>query len=244
MNTFMSTAAVKGDERRTALSAMSGAIKNIGHRTSQEAVKESLRAAILSGELPGGTVVVLTQISEKLGTSQTPVREALRELSAEGLIDFGPFRSPVVHQPTLVEAEEIYQLRLILEPAAVREGVKYAEGADLDFAESLCEKMETIGTVADWVLANREFHAALGRSVRSARMRATLDSLRDASMFQVRNSIVETENRWERANAEHRSILDAYRNREEELAVGLTLAHLQGTIDAIRQSETLARTTL
>lgn len=239
----MPTVNLENRDPRNALGDVPGVLKNIGHRTSQEAVKESLRAAILSGELPGGTVVVLTDLSERLGTSQTPVREALRELSVEGLIDFGPFRSPMVHQPTLDEAEEIYQLRLLLEPVAVREGVKNVEEVTLDYAESFCKKMESIDSLADWVLANREFHAALGRSVRSARLRATLDSLRDASMFQVRNSLAKREDRWDKANAEHRSILQAYRNREVELAVGLTLHHLQGTIDAIRQSETLARIT-
>ena len=216
----------------------SGSLGNIRHRTSQEAVKERLRLAILSGELPPGTVVVLSDISEKLGTSQTPVREALRELSAEGLIDFGPFRSPVVHQPTLEEAEEIYQLRLILEPVAVREAVPLAQPQVLDYADALCDRMEAPVTLAEWVLANREFHAALGQSVLSARLRSTIDSLRDASMFQVLTSMVDRGDRRSRANHEHRSLVEAYRNGETELAVGLTLQHLQGTIAAIRQGET------
>lgn len=214
-----------------------GTIRDLGHRTSQEAVKERLRTAILSGELAPGSVVVLSDISEQLGTSQTPVREALRELSGEGLIDFGPFRSPVVHQPTLAEAEEIYQLRLILEPVAVREAVPLANETDLLLGEQLCELMESPATLASWAEANRQFHAALGRSVKSNRLRATIDSLRDASMFQVVQSMGGRIDRRERANLEHRALLNAYRLGDSETAVILTIQHLQGTIEAIRSTE-------
>ena len=214
-----------------------GTIRDLGHRTSQEAVKERLRTAILSGGLAPGSVVVLSEISEQLGTSKTPVREALRELSGEGLIDFGPFRSPVVHQPTLAEAEEIYQLRLILEPVAVREAVPLAAEADLLHAEELCQLMESPTALAAWAEANRQFHAALGRSVKSNRLRATIDSLRNASMFQVVQSMGGRLDRRERANLEHRAMLDAYRLGDSESAVILTIQHLQGTIEAIRSTE-------
>jgi DNA-binding GntR family transcriptional regulator len=214
-----------------------GTIRELGHRTSQEAVKERLRTAILSGELAPGSVVVLSDISEQLGTSKTPVREALRELSGEGLIDFGPFRSPVVHQPTLAEAEEIYQLRLILEPVAVREAVPRAIESDVLLAEELCQFMESPTALAAWAEANRQFHSTLLRSVRSNRLRATIDSLRDASMFQVVQSMGGRVDRRERANLEHRAMLDAYRLGDSETAVILTVQHLQGTIEAIRSIE-------
>jgi DNA-binding GntR family transcriptional regulator len=181
--------------------------------------------------------VVLSDISEQLGTSKTPVREALRELSAEGLIDFGPFRSPVVHQPTLSEAEEIYQLRLVLEPVAVREAVPRAIESDLLLAEELCQFMESSTALAAWAEANRQFHAILGRSVKSNRLRATIDSLRDASMFQVVQSMGGRVDRRGRSNLEHRAMLDAYRLGDSETAVIMTIQHLQGTIEAIRSIE-------
>lgn len=225
------------EDSTSAISPRLGTIRSLGHRTSQEAVKERLRTAILSGELAPGSVVVLSDISEQLGTSQTPVREALRELSGEGLIDFGPFRSPVVHQPTLAEAEEIYQLRLILEPVAVREAVPLALEPDLLFAEELCELMESPADLPSWAEANRQFHAALGRSVQSNRLRATIDSLRDSSMFQVVQSMGGRLDRRDRANTEHRAMLNAYRQGDSETAVSLTIQHLRGTIEAIRNTE-------
>jgi DNA-binding GntR family transcriptional regulator len=137
----------------------------------------------------------------------------------------------------LAEAEEIYQLRLILEPFAVREAVPLASETDLLFGEQLCQVMESTAELASWAEANRQFHAALGRSVRSNRLRVTIDSLRDASMFQVVQSMGGRLDRRERANLEHRALLNAYRRGDSETAVILTIQHLQGTIEAIRRTE-------
>src|SRR5215211_2717340 len=95
-------------------------LDDVTHRTAQERVVETLRHAILGGVLEPGTPLILSELSERLGVSRTPIREAMRELAAEDLVDFDSYRSAVVHTPTLEEAREIYELRLALDPIAVR----------------------------------------------------------------------------------------------------------------------------
>src|SRR3954463_7117301 len=72
-----------------------------GVRTAHRTVTDRLREAILSGELPGGTRLVRPERAGSLGVGVTPVREALRDLVGEGLIEFDPYRGATVHEPTL-----------------------------------------------------------------------------------------------------------------------------------------------
>lgn len=89
-------------------------------RTAQENVLQYLRHAIVSGRLPPGTRLVQAELAATLNISVTPIREALRELGAIGLVDLDPFRGAVVHTPTLAELEDIFEIRAALLPLNIR----------------------------------------------------------------------------------------------------------------------------
>jgi DNA-binding GntR family transcriptional regulator len=85
-----------------------------------DAVKERLLAGILDGRYPPGSRIVETQVARQLGTSQAPVREALRDLEALGLVEISPFRGARVRRPSRKELLEAYEVRGELEALAVR----------------------------------------------------------------------------------------------------------------------------
>jgi len=213
-----------------------GALGDVRRQTAHQLVREQLRLAILGGKLAPGTPLVLSDLSEQLGTSRTPIREAIRDLATEGLVDFDAYRSPVVHAPTLTEAREIYELRLVLEPLGVKSAMPTLTEEHFDAAQTLHEEMiRATGDVGTWVELNRQFHAIFTGVVASNRLRAVIGSLRDAAAVQVAQSIWMTRDRMESGNTEHGRILAAYRKRDVEAASKETRIHLQATLEVIEE---------
>src|SRR5690606_23944455 len=148
--------------------------------------------------------LVLADLAAELGVSRTPIREAIRDLATEGLVDFDAYRSAYVHVPTIEEAREIYELRIVLESLAVRAAVPLITEQALDAAEALCDQMDAAHGTGEWADLNRRFHAELMNPIPKGRLRGIVTSLRDASAPQVARSIRAGELDVSVANAEHR----------------------------------------
>ena len=88
-----------------------------------EAVLDAIKHAILAGELRPGQGLVETELAQLLGVSKTPVREALKTLAGAGLVTMSPYRGATVRAIDPASAAAIYDLRLLLEPEAVRRAV-------------------------------------------------------------------------------------------------------------------------
>ena len=129
-----------------------------GRRTAHEFVKDSLRRAILRGDLSGGSRLIQADLATMLNVSTTPVREALRDLATEGLITLDRHRGGVVRELNWQEMEEIRLIRHQLEPLAVRLVVEHITDAELEEAERLRERMAKERDLGDWVELNTQFH--------------------------------------------------------------------------------------
>lgn len=90
------------------------------NETLREQLVATLRHVLVSGKLPPGGKVVEAQIAEQLGVSRGPVREAIRQLVEEGLVEHIPYRGTIVKSLTLEDIEEIYSFRILLESFAYR----------------------------------------------------------------------------------------------------------------------------
>lgn len=204
-------------------------------RTAHANVVEALRQAILNGSLEAGSPLVLTDLSNALGVSKTPIREAIRDLSGEGLVDFDSFRSSIVHTPTMAEAQEIYEMRLLLEPLSVRRSVGHITSEALNRAEALQQQMVGVEDVGVWIALNRDFHVLLtdGTSL----LNDMIVTLRNRSALQVAWSLTGRPHLMKAANADHAAIVDAYRQEDEEVAVTATKHHLRATLEAIESQD-------
>lgn len=209
---------------------------SITRTTAHESVRERIRQAILSGGLPTGSRLVQSQIARQLGVSTTPVREALRDLASEGLVEFDSFRGAVVHEPTLDEVEDVYEIRTVLEPIAIRRAVARISDQHLARAEALMEEMEQESDPVAWVGLNRQFHAILLQAGVSKRLEGILRTLNDAATAYIALSLALGPHRMATANAGHQDLLEAYRRRDVDEAVDVATRHLAGTVEIIREA--------
>ncbi len=215
-------------------------LPSLGHagtRTVHANAVAAIRQAILAGELPAGTHLVQSELAASLGVSVTPVREALRELAGEGLVDFDAFRGAVVHTPTLEEMDEIYSIRCALVPLAVERSVSRIAEDDLALAAELQVRMTACVEPAEWSELNRAFHRAL-EGPASPHLSAVLARLADISLVYVNLSVGAGGGAQRRANADadHRFLVDAYASRDVALASEIAVTHLTRTIESVRRA--------
>jgi len=199
------------------------------HRyTAHEYVRETVRHAILSGELPSGTRLVQAELAEQLDVSTTPVREALRDLASEGLIRLDAHRGGVVHELSAEEFREIYAIRLVLEPYAMRRVVERITDEELDLVAAIHERTlaDPNRDTASYVDSNREFHLAIYDTAASPRLAAILKGLLDASVMYVSAGLRENPKARERALHDHSGIIDALRARDADKAAQAILDHI------------------
>jgi DNA-binding GntR family transcriptional regulator len=214
-----------------------GALDHLGSepiRTAHSVVKFTLRRGIISGEIPAGTRLVQADLAKTFDVSVTPVREAIRDLVSEGIVDFDQFRGATVHMPSVEELEEVYELRRLLVPVAVRAGVAEISRDELAEAEVLAKEMKQADS-ATWLDLNRRFHAVLDGASRRPHLQDFLARLADVSALYVGVSISANEGRRGRADRDHLEMVDMYERGDEAGAVEVALLHLEDTVRVARE---------
>ena len=112
------------------------------HRTATAFVEATLRAAILSGRLAGGTPLRQEDLAAAFGVSRMPVREALRQLEAQALLDFVPHKGAVVTEISAADAADTYAIRMALEPAALTLSIPHLTEVEFGRATDLLHDMD------------------------------------------------------------------------------------------------------
>jgi DNA-binding GntR family transcriptional regulator len=125
-------------------------------------VYAAVRSRILSGELPTGSRLRQTSLADELGVSRTPLREALRRLSTEGLVELEPNRGATVSKHDLDDMLHAWRARLTLEPAAARLAAEVREAAALArMRAAVSAQRQVVDDIGESFAVNREFHVAL-----------------------------------------------------------------------------------
>ena len=143
----------------------------LGHRTMAEAALEQLREAIILGELTPGTPLRLEDLARSLGTSISPIREAVRQLEALGLAEHVPHHGAKVVALEIEELREIFSIRLALETMAVRRAAELFDDADEATARGHLDDLDSARRGSDAraaVRAHTAFHFTLYEAARSA----------------------------------------------------------------------------
>jgi DNA-binding GntR family transcriptional regulator len=201
-------------------------------QTAHEFVRCVLRRAILNGELASGSRLVQAELAAMLDVSTTPVREALRDLATEGLVQFDPHRGAIVSELSSEDVHDIYEIRRVLEPLAMQQAVPNISDALLARLRKLHQAMLDEPHSVDWVDRNRVFHMAVYETAASPRLAAIIRNLQDASVMYIGASLKHKPGLREEANHGHAEILDALENRDVEAAIKALDEHLRTSIDA------------
>lgn len=164
-----------------------------------------------------------------LGVSTTPVREGLRQLAVEGLVDGDPHRGMAVHTPTASELDEVYRIIEPLERMAMEAAALHITPSQVHAAEALIAEMESDVDTTTWVGMNLRFHALLLDAAEMPVLASTLKRLRNLSSLYVAASLTRTTALIQRARGEHRELLQALVDRRSADAGQIAIEHLVAT---------------
>ncbi|ALJ19289.1 GntR family transcriptional regulator [Microbacterium sp. No. 7] len=196
------TAASDGDERRP-------------RRTYKAEAAAHLRSQILSGALPPGSRIDQDAVSDALGISKLPVREALIQLESEGLIVNVAHRGAFVGLTSPEDILDSFEVYGLASGLAASRAVDRITPEQLARLESICDQMDASHDMAELQELNRQFHRLVSQVGGSGRLRAILRYLTSS----LPANFYEFAPHWrETANREHREIFEAIRDRDKERA--------------------------
>jgi DNA-binding GntR family transcriptional regulator len=193
-----------------------------------ELVAAMIERAVLRGELKAGDRLVEREVAEKLGVSKTPVREALKVLARKGVLTSHPYRGTQVRSIDAREARHLYEVRLLLEPEAVRLATPAHDRDTLRNCELTLIDSERLAhdeDLAELSLANRRFHSSLYAPGTNELLRSVLDDIQD-QVAMVSVSTWRRRSTWGVEAVEHRAIFEAVAGRDGDLAAKLLHAHI------------------
>jgi DNA-binding GntR family transcriptional regulator len=210
----------------------------IERRTIAAEAAEILRQRILSGDLRAGQPIRQEQIAQEMGVSRIPLREALKQLEAEGFVTIAPHKGAVVSTLSAEEAEELFALRLQLELWLLREAIPRMREADFAHLDAIIDESRAPDNLARWGELNWQFHEALYHPAGRPLSLRFLKRIHDNLDRYLRLQIAITRD-WDRAYRDHQDLVVLSRERNVEAALVLLENHILGTAKAL--SSTLAK---
>jgi DNA-binding GntR family transcriptional regulator len=202
-------------------------------------VLDALRAAVITGELPPGTLHSVHTLAGQLGVSRTPVREALIKLAQQGMVRFERNRGVRILQTSLRDLEEVFALRLLLEPPATRRAVSLLSAATCRELRGVCAAMEKAALADDeyemWE-HDRRFHRVLLEASGNGRLAEYVDGLRDMVLRQG-VSTARRSRSLECIVAEHRAVLRRVEAGDADGAAETMRAHILRTAELLVSQE-------
>lgn len=191
----------------------------------RETVTDWLRTDILAWRLAPGSRLRQDAIAAEYGVSHIPVREAFRRLEAEGLVSVRPRHGAIVTSLSASEVEELYELRVALECAAMRAVIPRISPEALHRAAAIVDEIDR--DPQRWPELNTAFHLALYREASRPRMFALISSLLRNCERYVRYE-ADVLGIFESSQREHRDLLAAIEAKDVEAACGVLVRHLDG----------------
>ena len=169
-------------------------------------------------------------VAARLSLSRTPVREALRKLEADGIIEHRPRLGAVVRALSRTEVVELYEMRLVLERTAAEMAAKHAIAAEIDELEDLnAEIGKTLDAPAKAASINQQFHRCIYLATRNRFLLESARALNNALMLLGPTTLADEE-RISTVCRQHQDIIDAIRSGDSEAAGASAEAHLQTSL--------------
>jgi DNA-binding GntR family transcriptional regulator len=204
--------------------------------TKSEYAYQVLREQILSGELEPGQVLNQATLAPAIGVSTTPLREALRRLSSEGLVDLGAHRDSRVAPLTAEEARDLLEMRRSLDPIAVSLAAERRTKEDIRAIREAAEGLEPLhyDPSVEQLIAHRRFHAAVYRASHNDLLISTLDALWDKAdrYRRLGLEIPHGDTEREQKAAEHAELIDCIVAGDVEGAAAVMLRHINTSLGA------------
>ena len=210
----------------------------IPRQSLTSAVADKLRDQIIRGEIVEGAQLRQDVIAGQYHVSRIPVREALRQLDAEGLITIVPNRGAIVPELSPNDIEELFAIRALLEPEVLKLSIPHLTQADLAQADAMLNKyvneLRREDHMATWGRMNWQFHAILYSRSNRPHFMSIIRNVNHNGERYTRLQLYLTHG-MKRANEEHRQILELCRRREIVAACKLLRQHIQYAGRSLKQ---------
>ena len=190
---------------------------------------DRLKHAIITGELPAGSRIVETTYAEQLHISRTPLREALRKLERDGLVEYVLRRGVVVRAFTMEDVDEIYTIRNALEMLTLPAIIEKATPADIASLRARLHEMDKMlesGDIENLSLMARAFHSEITRISGLNRILRVIES-QDEFINRFSAMAIRQENRRVQAHEEHYKLVEYIENKDLEHLEKLTKKHIE-----------------
>ncbi|NHC07946.1 GntR family transcriptional regulator [Azonexus fungiphilus] len=205
-------------------------------------VAERLRQRIFAHELTPGTWIDEQKLAEQYGISRTPLREALKVLASEGLVELKPRRGCYVTEISRQDLDDIFPLMAMLEARCAFEAVKRARSADLAELKAIHEQLESAardGRIDAFFEANQEFHKKIQALSGNRWLLSVIQDLRKVLKLSRLHSL-SLEGRLQQSLDEHRAILASMLSGDAAKSEKLMLDHIQSGREALARMDSQA----
>ncbi|MCB8819163.1 GntR family transcriptional regulator [Microvirga rosea] len=211
--------------------------KTIRHRTISAAVAEELRRRIIDGDFQAGFQLRQDALATEFGVSRIPVREALMQLEAEGLVKIHPHRGAIVSELSSEEVEELFELRALLEPRLLKASARSLTGEDYRQLHTILQEYSAelrAHHVSRWGELNTEFHRLLYRHAEQPRTMGIVFNLLQECDRHTRLQLALTDG-MERAEAEHAELVRLCAEGKIAAACALLKMHIENAGKSLRE---------
>ncbi|MBZ6075552.1 GntR family transcriptional regulator [Microvirga puerhi] len=220
-----------------AASAAKPVQKTLRHRTISAAVAEDLRRRIIDGDFAAGFQLRQDALASEFGVSRIPVREALMQLEAEGLVKIHPHRGAIVSELSTEEVEELFELRALLEPRLLKASARHLTEEDYRQLRAILQEYGAelrAQHVGRWGELNTEFHRLLYRHAEQPRTMAMVFNLLQECDRHTRLQLSLTDG-MERAEAEHAELVELCAEGKIAAACALLKTHIENAGKSLRE---------
>ncbi|MBR9858018.1 MAG: GntR family transcriptional regulator [Gammaproteobacteria bacterium] len=209
------------------------------YKTLTQSVVETLRARILKGEFGAGAPLRQDTLAQELNVSRVPVREALMQLEAQGLVRFEAHRGAVVTELDADAIDELFYLRAMLESDMLFHAIDKLTEADLQQAEQILAEFDQVletGThIERWSELNRRFHTILYGPAQRPRTLALVDQINLSCDRYIQLELLHSRQGIITAEREHTQLLTLCRERRKFEAAALLKQHIETAGQSIKQ---------
>ncbi|XPF93707.1 GntR family transcriptional regulator [Colwellia sp. RE-S-Sl-9] len=210
---------------------------SITYKTRTQLVVETIREKILSGEIKAGQPLRQAALATELNVSRIPIREALLQLEAEGLVSFEPHKGATATELNVSRVDELFELRALLESDLLASSIPHLSEEKLEEATHLLHQLDrALGTenaANKWSELNSSYHNCLYSASNKPQTIDLVNTLNKNADRYIRMHLL-----WaggiSKAESEHNEILTYCKNKDIENAVAVLKKHILGTRDEIR----------
>ena len=205
----------------------------VEYSTLADQVRQNIKKRIINQELKPGSRLIVSHLAAEMGTSLTPIREALRLLVKDGLVEIIPHKGAQVVMPSQGQFKDLFEVRTVLESLAIKLAIPNLSPADYERLEQILQAGDESIQAEDpktWLDADEKLHSYIIQKSENNILAELLDNIRNRiNIFRILTAQLPA--RAKRAQNEHRSVVAAMKKQKDKDAEELIVQHIENTYE-------------